>query len=78
MQLLSANLWKNVEFNYILFIKLIETYGNPACYLTFVNLTFLKLELGTWKYLPTELKCTVMKALPIYNDDISCSLCNST
>lgn len=77
-QCLWANLWKNVEFNYIPFIKLIETYGNPACYLTFVNLTFLKLELGTWKYLPTELKCTVMKVLPVYTDNfLALTLCRS-
>lgn len=38
--------------------KLIETYRNPACYLTFANLPSLKLDLATWKYLPIELKCS--------------------
>lgn len=56
LQLISRRMLCLITFS---FSKLIETYRNPACYLTFANLTSLKLDLATWKYLPAELKCSL-------------------
>lgn len=41
----------------VCFPKLIKTNGSPACQGTFANLTFLKLEWGTCKYLLTKPQC---------------------
>lgn len=49
----------------VFFSKLIKTNRGPACYFTFVNLTFLNLERGTWKYLLTQLS-HCQSALSVY------------
>lgn len=55
LQLLSGRMPCLITF-YV--FRLVETCSNPACYLTFANLPSQTSDLATWKYLPTELKCS--------------------